>query len=59
MKLRFLGRVYNTFDHSVETVYSEETARFLGKTYTVPRTVFTINAASGIRKKYRGISYGA
>ena len=57
MKLRFLGQAYTTFDNSVETIPSEHTARFLGRTYTLRRPVRTINSASGISKKYRGVAY--
>ena len=59
MKLRFLGQPYNTFDTSVETIASEHTARFLGRTYTVRRPVRAINSTSDMSKKYRGIAYGA
>jgi Domain of unknown function (DUF4278) len=58
MKLRFLGQAYSTSNNSVETIPSEDTARFLGRTYTLRRPVQTVNSFSGIRK-YRGIAYGA
>jgi hypothetical protein len=58
MKLRFLGQAYSTSNNSVETIASEDTARFLGRPYTIRRPVQTINSSSGIRK-YRGIAYGA
>ena len=58
MKLRFLGQAYSTSNNSVETIPSEHTARFLGRTYTLRRPVQTVNSPSGIRK-YRGIAYGA
>ena len=59
MKLRFLGQAYTTSDNSVETIASEHTASFLGRTYTLRRPVRPINSASGISKKYRGVPYGA
>lgn len=59
MKLRFLGQAYSATNSSVETIASEHTARFLGRTYTVRRPIDTINSASGISKKYRGVAYGA
>ena len=59
MKLRFLGQTYTTFDNSVETISSENTARFLGRTYTLRRPVHAIKSASSISKKYRGIPYRA
>ena len=59
MKLRFLGQPYTTFDNSVETIPSEYTARFLGRTYTVRRPRRIIHSASGISKKYRGVAYEA
>ena len=59
MKLRFLGQPYSTANNSVETTPSEHTARFLGRTYTVRRPINTINSASGISKKYRGVAYDA
>ena len=59
MKLRFLGQAYTTFDNSVETIPSEYTARFLGRTYTVRRPVRANNSVSSISKKYRGVAYRA
>ncbi|MEM7715749.1 MAG: DUF4278 domain-containing protein [Cyanobacteria bacterium P01_A01_bin.68] len=59
MKLRFLGQAYSASSNSVETVASEHTARFLGRTYTVRRPVRAINSTSDMGKKYRGIAYGA
>ena len=59
MKLRFLGQPYSTANNSVETIPSEYTARFLGRSYIVRRPIDTINSASGISKKYRGVAYGA
>ena len=59
MKLRFLGQAYSASSNSVETVASEHTARFLGRTYTLRRPVRSINSASDISKKYRGVPYGA
>ncbi len=59
MKLQFLGQPYSTNNNSVETIASEHTARFLGRTYTLRRPVQTVNSPSGIGKKYRGVAYGA
>ena len=59
MKLRFLGQAYSATNNSVDTIPSEYTARFLGRTYVVRRSIDTINPASGISKKYRGVAYGA
>ena len=59
MKLRFRGQAYSATNNSVETVASEHTAHFLGRTYTIRRPVHTINSPSGIVKKYRGVPYGA
>ncbi len=59
MKLRFLGQTYYASNNQVETVASEYTARFLGKSYTPRCPVQTINSPLGIRKKYRGVDYVA
>ncbi len=59
MKLQFLGQAYSTSNNSVETIPSEHTARFLGRTYTLRRAVQTVNSPSGISKKYRGVAYCA
>ncbi len=37
MKLHFLGQAYSTSHNQMETVESEYTVRFLGKSYTLPR----------------------
>ncbi len=58
MKLRFLGQTYSTANHRVPTVATENTAHFLGQSYTVRRPVQTFKPQLGLRK-YRGISYGA
>ena len=58
MKLQFLGQPYSTNNNSVETIPSEYTARFLGRTYTLRRPVQTVSSLSGV-KKYRGVAYGA
>ena len=58
MKLRFLGQAYSATNNSVETMPSEHTARFLGRTYTVRRPIQVANSDSGA-KKYRGVTYGA
>ncbi|GAB4549157.1 MAG: hypothetical protein Tsb0014_43840 [Pleurocapsa sp.] len=58
MKLRFLGQDYSTSNNQIETIASEDTARFLGRTYTTRRPIQTANSPSGIRK-YRGVAYGA
>ena len=33
--------------------------RFLGRSYTLRRPVQAVNSPLGIRKKYRGVAYGA
>ncbi len=61
MELRFLGQTYATANHRVPTVTTENTAYFLGQSYTVHtvrRPVQTFKPQLGLRK-YRGISYGA
>ena len=58
MRLRFLGQTYSASSDRIETLPSEHTARFLGRTYTLRRPVQSINSPLGIRK-YRGITYGA
>ncbi len=58
MELRFLGQTYVTANHRVPTVATENTAHFLGHSYTVRRPVQTFKPQLGFRK-YRGISYGA
>ena len=50
MKLRFLGQAYSTSNNTVETVASEHTARFLGRSYTLRRPIQTVNSPSGARK---------
>ena len=50
MKLHFLGQPYSTNNNSVETIPSEHTARFLGRTYTLRRPVQTVNSPSGVAK---------
>ncbi len=58
MKLRFLGQAYSTSNNQIETIPSEHTARFLGRTYTPYLPIQTVNSRSGV-KKYRGVIYGA
>ncbi len=58
MELRFLGQTYTTAKHQVPTIATENTAHFLGQSYTVRRPVQTFKPQLGLRK-YRGISYGA
>ncbi len=57
MQLRFLGQAYSTSDNQVKTNASENTARFLGQSYTPRRPVKTSNPQLGLRK-YRGVAYG-
>ena len=59
MKLHFLGQAYSTSNNLVETIPSEHTARFLGRTYTLRRPVQNVNSPCGISKKYRGVAYCA
>ena len=63
MELRFLGQVYSTNNNSVETIDTENTARFLGRSYTLRRPVQPVQhlqfkSQLGL-KKYRGVVYGA
>ena len=58
MQLRFLGKTYSTSNNQVKTVASENTAHFLGQSYTPRRPVQTSNSQLGLRK-YRGVAYGA
>ncbi|ELS04204.1 hypothetical protein Xen7305DRAFT_00039320 [Xenococcus sp. PCC 7305] len=57
MQLRFLGQAYSTDNNQIRTVATEQTARFLGQSYTPRRPVQTSNSQLGLRK-YRGIAYG-
>ena len=57
MKLHFLGQTYSTSNHSVPTVAINNTARFLGQSYTLRRPVHTFKSQLGVRK-YRGVVYG-
>ena len=60
MELRFLGQVYSTNNNSVETIDTENTARFLGRSYTLRRPVQNLQFKSQLGlKKYRGVVYGA
>ena len=45
MKLRFLGQAYS---NQIETVESEYTARFLGKSYTLPRPIIKFMLARAL-----------
>ncbi|GAB4549819.1 MAG: hypothetical protein Tsb0014_44430 [Pleurocapsa sp.] len=58
MKLRFLGQPYSTSNYQIETIPSEDTGRFLGRTYTTRRPVQKVISQSCARK-YRGVAYGA
>ncbi len=57
MKLRFLGQAYSTSNNQIETLASEQTARFRGHSYIPHRPVQPFNSKIGFRK-YRGIGYG-
>ena len=58
MQLRFLGQAYSTANNSVETVASEQTARFLGRRYNTRLPIQNPTSQLGVRK-YRGVIYGA
>ena len=58
MQLRFLGQAYSSSHRQVETVASENTAHFLGQSYTPRLPVNTSKSQLGFRK-YRGVVYGA
>ena len=55
MTLSFLGATYNYQPRNLETTASEQTGRFLGKTYTIRRPVATTPPQQG--RKYRGVAY--
>ena len=57
MQLRFLGQAYSSSNRQVNTVASENTAHFLGQSYTPRRPITTSKSQLGLRK-YRGIAYG-
>ena len=57
MQLHFLGQAYSAKNNQVETVKTENTARFLGQKYIPRRSVQSFNPKLGLRK-YRGIAYG-
>jgi hypothetical protein len=64
MKLRFLGQTYSSSNISINTVDTENTARFLGQIYTLRRPVQHLRLKSQLKsqlglKKYRGVSYDA
>ena len=59
MQLCFLGQTYSACERRIETIPSEHTAQFLGRRYTLRRPVQIINSPLGVRKKYRGVVYGA
>ena len=56
MKLRFLGQAYFSTNDRVETVPSDNTARFLGQNYILRRPVLVAKSQPSLLK-YRGISY--
>ena len=58
MKLRFLTQTYSMNNNQIETITSENTARFLGQSYTLRRPVQSFKPQLGLRK-YRGIAYGS
>ena len=58
MKLRFLGQTYETTNNSVPTVAVPQTARFLGRSYTLRRPAANVQLKShSSLKKYRGVVY--
>ena len=58
MELRFLGQVYSTTNNSVPTVAVPQTARFLGRSYTLRRPAANVQLKShSSLKKYRGVVY--
>ena len=59
MQLTYRGQTYSASDNQIETIPSEHTAQFLGRRYTLRRPVQIINSPLGVRKKYRGVVYGA
>lgn len=58
MELRFLGRAYATTDNSIPTVAVPQTARFLGRSYTLRRPAANVRLKSQLNlRKYRGVAY--
>ena len=55
MTLLFLAATYNYQPRNLETTASEQTGRFLGKTYTIRRPVATTATQQGC--KYRSVAY--
>ncbi len=58
MQLTYRGQTYSSYDHQIQTIPTEHTARFLGQSYTPRRPVQPFKSQIGLRK-YRGIAYGA
>lgn len=59
MQLRFLGQTYTASENSIETAAIPQTARFLGRSYTMRRPVKSLQLKSQLGlKKYRGVAYG-
>ncbi|MBE9046938.1 DUF4278 domain-containing protein [Pleurocapsales cyanobacterium LEGE 10410] len=59
MELRFLGQAYSTSNSFASTVETENTARFLGQTYTLRRPANNLKSSPRLGlKKYRGVVYG-
>ena len=58
MELRFLGQTYSAVNNTVETTAIPQTARFLGRSYTMRRPVKSLQTKSQLGlKKYRGVAY--
>ena len=57
MELCYRGTTYKVTNTPVNSVESNTTARFLGKTYTVRQTNCPINRQLNLYQ-YRGVSYG-
>ena len=56
MQLCYRGARYQAQNKSVKSVESEDTARFLGQTYTLRQTSYQSPLSSEVLK-YRGVVY--
>ena len=56
MQLRYRGITYQPTNTQVETIPSDISARFLGRTYFISRSTQTFKPQLEL-KKYRGVTY--
>lgn len=57
MKLNFMGATYFNSNHSVVTLPSDLTGKFLGKTYILRRPFEIPQQPKLGLRKYRGVNY--